>query len=313
MQALLELDCIPAGMELFPASDDDQWTLIKRVIDDCDYYLVILAGRYGSLDAGGVGYTEKEYDYAIQARKPAIAFVHKDPGSIPQKHTDVDPELRAKLDLFRAKVERKTVRYWGNAAELGTAVTTSYVRLIKSHPAEGWVKARYARTQEDADKTAQLLEQVRELEKEIAALRALGAHDTSTLAQGTDPVSLTFRYRANDGELQQQYETDWDSIFGRIGMACIDRPSEGTVRGRLAAWLYEQTGSRFDQLDVTEAAFAKIKLQLFSLGLIEICRESVERTGWQPAGPSTRIQHVWTLTERGRIALANLVGQKRPG
>ena len=33
MQALLELDCMPAGMELFPASNEDQWTLIKRVID----------------------------------------------------------------------------------------------------------------------------------------------------------------------------------------------------------------------------------------------------------------------------------------
>ena len=60
MQALLFLDCIPAGMELFPASDDDQWTLIKSVIDDSDYYLVIIAGRYGSVDVAGVGYTEKE-------------------------------------------------------------------------------------------------------------------------------------------------------------------------------------------------------------------------------------------------------------
>ena len=30
MQALLELDCIPSGMELFPAANDDQWTLIKK-------------------------------------------------------------------------------------------------------------------------------------------------------------------------------------------------------------------------------------------------------------------------------------------
>jgi len=48
IQALLELDCIPAGMELFPAADEDQWTLIRKVIDDCDYYIVIIAGRYGS-------------------------------------------------------------------------------------------------------------------------------------------------------------------------------------------------------------------------------------------------------------------------
>jgi hypothetical protein len=25
MHALLELDCIPAGMELFPAANEDQW------------------------------------------------------------------------------------------------------------------------------------------------------------------------------------------------------------------------------------------------------------------------------------------------
>ena len=47
MQALLELDCIPCGMEFFPAANEDQWTLIKNVIDDCDYYLVIVGGRYG--------------------------------------------------------------------------------------------------------------------------------------------------------------------------------------------------------------------------------------------------------------------------
>ena len=45
MQALLELDCIPSGMELFPAADEDQWSLIKRVIDECDYYIVIIAGK----------------------------------------------------------------------------------------------------------------------------------------------------------------------------------------------------------------------------------------------------------------------------
>ena len=49
MQALLELDCMPAGMELFPASNDTQWTWIKKVIDESDYYIVIVGGRYGSI------------------------------------------------------------------------------------------------------------------------------------------------------------------------------------------------------------------------------------------------------------------------
>jgi hypothetical protein len=49
MQALLELDCMPAGMELFPAASEDQWRWIKRVIDESDYYLVIIGGKYGSV------------------------------------------------------------------------------------------------------------------------------------------------------------------------------------------------------------------------------------------------------------------------
>src|SRR4051812_3359759 len=79
MHALLELDCIPAGMELFPAANEDQWTLIQRVIDDCDYYLVILGGRYGSTDKEGMSYTEKEYRYALEKGKPTIGFLHRNP------------------------------------------------------------------------------------------------------------------------------------------------------------------------------------------------------------------------------------------
>src|SRR5258708_30985148 len=92
MQALLELDCIPAGMELFPAADEDQWSLIKRVIDDCDYYLVIVGGRYGTVDAEGISYTEKEYDYAVAQNIPVLGFVHAEPGKIPASNTELEPE-----------------------------------------------------------------------------------------------------------------------------------------------------------------------------------------------------------------------------
>lgn len=32
-------------MELFPASDDSQWELIKRVIEESDYYIVVVAAE----------------------------------------------------------------------------------------------------------------------------------------------------------------------------------------------------------------------------------------------------------------------------
>ena len=60
LKAVLELNHMPAGMELFPASDESAWDLIKDVIEASDYYLLIVGGRYGSTDEEGLSYTEKE-------------------------------------------------------------------------------------------------------------------------------------------------------------------------------------------------------------------------------------------------------------
>jgi hypothetical protein len=79
IQALLELDCIPAGMEMFVATDEDQWDLITKVIDLSDYYLVVIGARYGHVTPEAISYTEKEYNYAVKSGKPIIAFVHTKP------------------------------------------------------------------------------------------------------------------------------------------------------------------------------------------------------------------------------------------
>ena len=43
--ALAKAVYVAAGMELFPASDQQQLEYIKRIIDRSDYYVVIVAGR----------------------------------------------------------------------------------------------------------------------------------------------------------------------------------------------------------------------------------------------------------------------------
>jgi hypothetical protein len=75
---ILDLGHVPAGMELFPAADTEQLTYIKKVIDQCDYYVLIMGGRYGSMDNAGVSFTEREYDYAVDMGKIVLAFPHAD-------------------------------------------------------------------------------------------------------------------------------------------------------------------------------------------------------------------------------------------
>src|SRR5580658_6163415 len=94
-------------MELFPAADDDQFTLVKRVIDQCDYYLVILAGKYGSIHlTEGKSYTRLEYEYALSKKKPVIAFLHSDIGRLPADKCEQDAARVAKLNEFREFARR---------------------------------------------------------------------------------------------------------------------------------------------------------------------------------------------------------------
>lgn len=142
MQTLMEMDCIPAGMEIFPAMDEEQWEFIKRIITDCDYYILIIGGRYGSLTSEGISYTEKEYNFAISLGLKVIAFLHKNPEEIPAKNSEFNPELRVKLDEFRNRVSQgRLIKFWSTADELPGLVSTSLSKTIKTYPATGWVRA----------------------------------------------------------------------------------------------------------------------------------------------------------------------------
>jgi hypothetical protein len=52
MRTILEMGHIPVGMEQFSAADKEQWKIIQRQIDQSDYYVVLIARRYGSTTPG---------------------------------------------------------------------------------------------------------------------------------------------------------------------------------------------------------------------------------------------------------------------
>lgn len=76
MQSVLKLRHIPVGMEHFVATNEEQFNYIKRILDETDYYIVIVGNRYGSLDDGGISYTEKEFDYAVNVGIPVPNIIY---------------------------------------------------------------------------------------------------------------------------------------------------------------------------------------------------------------------------------------------
>ncbi|MBQ8566580.1 MAG: DUF4062 domain-containing protein [Clostridia bacterium] len=167
-QSLLDIGCIPVGMERFPASNMSQMEYIKKMLDDCDYYILILAGRYGSVDSDGIGFTEKEYDYAISKGIPVMSFIVKDTEKLPSgkcENTDVGRSL---LQEFRSKVcKGKLVKFYQDIGSLQAAAVVSLYQCIKDYPAKGWVRGDSIDFEKDTlYKVKEYMEQIIATEKE---------------------------------------------------------------------------------------------------------------------------------------------------
>lgn len=285
MQALLELDCIPSGMELFPAANEDQWSLIKKVITDCDYYVVILGGRYGSIGSTGMSYTEMEYRFALEIGKPIIAFLHKDPTNIPQKKGEQTDDGRAKLASFRSELEKRLVKHWNTPSDLGSVVSRSLVRLIKSEPAIGWIRADQAAEGVAATEMLRLRKRIEELETNLQQARESAPPGTEDLAQGEDPCNIDFTFesicKGEEWKWNYTAKTTWNTLLYDIGPILIDQSTEDQLRNAVLRCcrirsredreadesLSGHTG--FSNFKVDDHDFQTIKIQLRALGIID--------------------------------------------
>lgn len=314
MHALLELDCMPAGMELFPAANETQWNLIKKVIDDCDYYVLILAGRYGSISPEGLSYTEMEYRYALSINKPTIAFIHRDPGKIIAEKTETTDEGKAKLVEFRTLVEKRLCKQWDTPQELGSVVSRSLIQLIKSNPAVGWVRANELADREATMELLQLRRRVEELQTELAKARTSAPKGAEGLAQGDESHSLRFSFKARGpGEYSSvtwssSFSPTWDELFSVAAPLMINEAPEEAIKVALDAMVEDQTAQRLREnkklqrhtlhgFSLHQEDFQTVKVQLRALGLIAKSEKtrSVKDSGTY-----------WTLTPYGDEVMTRL-------
>jgi len=269
-QALMEMDCIPAGMELFPATDEEQWEFIKRIIDDCDYYLLIIGGRYGSTTDEGISYTEREYDYAVESGLKVVALLHENPDAIPVGKSDITPELREKLQAFRDKVAtNRLVKFWNEAKELPGLVALSLSKTIKMFPATGWIRASEISNEE-------LLGELNELRKENALLRAElskvqqpVSYNVEGLAGLDEQFTVNGTYFTDYGKRSWASTLTWREIFAIISPYLSQNPNQEHVKEILKSALIkrDKLSNRSNSLD--DQDFQTISIQLKALGLIQ--------------------------------------------
>lgn len=249
-QAILEMGHFPAGMELFPASDQTQADLIKRVISESDYYVLILSARYGSTDLSGLSYTEMEYNWAVEYGLPILSFVRRSVEDVPTKWAETDAQKRSSLEAFRAKVMSRHVRLFNNSAELGMQVMKSLMNESRINPRIGWIRADQIPTALDVEAETQLRAELKSSKKDIARLeRALRDRKRvpeglwpEALAQGTDIFELRIMYQnKNKKQETKAIPLSWDDIFSVIAPSMY-----GYIQRRFSAGYNQPAAYHFE-------------------------------------------------------------------
>ncbi|MGD0038283.1 MAG: DUF4062 domain-containing protein, partial [Bacteroidota bacterium] len=299
IQALMEMDCIPAGMELFPAADEEQWAFIKHIINDCDYYILIIGGRYGSTTAEGISYTEKEYDYAIDIGLKVLAFIHEKPDDIPVGKSDIDPELRARLATFREKVSKgRLVKMWSVAAELPGLVALSLSKTIKTYPAIGWVRANQVANADLLGELNELRKQNQELEKIAISAIKTPKPAIENLAKLNDSVTLSgTTWKGRYGSSSWNHTLTWSDIFALIAPYLLEHPNDHSVKEKLIDSIKRIMKISPDTMTLDDQEFQTIKIQLMAHGLVNVEYSKTVQGG---------MALFWSLTELGQSMLVDL-------
>lgn len=300
MEALLQMNCFPVGMEYFNASDSSQWEVIKSLIRECDYYVLIVAGRYGSIEEeSGKSYTQKEFEYAIEQGVPVISFVHKHPDSLPAAKYEQDPLKRENLEKFKSCVQKKLCKMWDNADGLSSQVILSLTSLIKSHPRTGWIKADEISSAEANKELVSLRNENDLLKSKIKALSSQVPEGTDEYKQGDDKfmVRYTITFDPFIGELgEKNYKSEftWNKIFLSIATTLLKPTSEQIIKDKLEERLLDK------DCYIDDNDFQTILIQLMALKLIT--SDTIKYEG---------VSTFWILTEYGKNLMVQLKAQKK--
>ncbi|MGG0454259.1 DUF4062 domain-containing protein [Priestia megaterium] len=150
VEGILRAGHIPAGMELFTAGSTRQWDVIEDWIKESDILMLILGGRYGSIEpTTGLSYTEMEYQFALENNIPVFAVVLNDQFLANKKSFDVKLEVYEKnevekYDDFKRTVTSNLVRFVSNIDQIQSEVSFSLNTFMKQdvskHKFRGWVR-----------------------------------------------------------------------------------------------------------------------------------------------------------------------------
>lgn len=174
---ILETENIPVGMEFFPSSDKDQFSYISELIEQSDFFFLILAARYGSIVKGEeISFVEREYNFAKEKNIPVYVFLHSEPQEIPSNKSEEKVSSKRKLANLRKRVsDGHLVSFWNDLLSLTKAISATLDSIQNKNDRPGWVRTTdFQNDKTESQNTIELKNsEIALLQKELSEVKEL--------------------------------------------------------------------------------------------------------------------------------------------
>lgn len=173
MEAVLASGHIPAAMEQFSPGDETAWEKIQRWVNESDAFILILGGRYGSLEPlSGKSYMHLEYEYALSKKKLFFSLVikkeHLEERIIEKGLQIVDErENPEKYKQFKELVTQKHCGFFNDRKDIRAAIFQKIPDWEQREDLTGWIPAENAVSTESVNELARLSVENRELREKL--------------------------------------------------------------------------------------------------------------------------------------------------
>ena len=203
VKCITELGAVPVTMDSFDRNEKNEQKLIRKTIDECDYFLNLTAHKIG--EPFGSSYSlETELSWAEKSGIPVLALVIDEKARWKASKKEKDAKAQKALENLKKRLINHSSVTWSAVGEICGKAQNLLIREMNLNPRGGWVPASDAIEPSIANELARLLRENeslrRQLRLESAAvmqhLKDQMKHTLKLLA--VNRVSLSFRYESGE-------------------------------------------------------------------------------------------------------------------
>jgi hypothetical protein len=199
---IMELGHIPVTADYFDISSVNDQRLVKKTVEECDYFIVLLAHKMDL--SGEKSPLETEYAWAVKNGVPLIALVIDEKARWKAAKKEQDGEALKRIEDFKKKLTAHIHETWLNISDLSQKAQSLLIQEMNLNPRTGWVCATQAIDPSVANELSRLSGENGDLKRQIklesgeirSKVREQMKHALKVMA--LNKVSLSFYYTGGE-------------------------------------------------------------------------------------------------------------------